>query len=223
MLRMKIYNVDWDKYFNKLCSSLINYQYNESKKDGFIVLKKREHYLKGIYIQKIETIDEIINPITNEISTYTKITYDENNFILNNNSFGLILINPTKKFRDLTNKLSIFTKFNISISNFNINLTDFFSYLESKTTDFTVKSMNVITNNSDDITANVIVKSSNTDTREYVKKLLNNEEYIINKSQCKLFIDNHTIDFEITSALSVKSKDDNLNVIIGLIEEYLNI
>jgi len=223
MLRMKIYNVDWDKYLNKLCSYLINYQYNKSKKDRFIVLKKREHYLKGIYIQKIETIDEIINPITNEISTYTKITYDENNFILNNNSFGLILINPTKKFRDLTNKLSIFTKFNISISNFNINLTDFFSYLESKTTDFTVKSMNVITNNSDDITANVIVKSSNTDTREYVKKLLNNEEYIINKSQCKLFIDNHTIDFEITSALSVKSKDDNLNVIIGLIEEYLNI
>lgn len=222
MDRIKWFEVDWSSSYDNVSKNIIIHKFTEDSRYGFKVHKRRDDYVSASYVELKEIEEEIENPITNELIVYKRVLFDRNDFVIENNKFGIELINPPRTYRSLINIIASFSDFNISIKQFNYNLSKLIPILRYKFEKLKINQIECSEVKINSHTIGKLIAKNNQDNLFVdIEKFLGDKEYVISKIKCSLYYDNKFVDFELTNNGTLKAKKNIINYISPIVKESI--
>jgi len=222
MDRVKWFEVDWSSNYDNVSSNIISNKLSDSKQYGFKVYKRRENFIHASYIEIKEVEEEVENPLTNELTVYKRVLFDKNDFAIENNNFGIELINPSRTFQHLINTIASFSNFNITIKALNYNLSKLIQVLNYKLDNLTINQIECSNIKITGLTsAKLTAKNDKSDIFCDVKEFLNDKEYIIEKVKCSFHYENQILKFELSNHGSLKAKRNVIEYLSPIIKKSI--
>ena len=222
MYRVRWFIVNWNNRYSIVIDGILSDTYDEDKNYGFKAYKKEKEFLYGAFIKKKEIEEKIENPLTNEITSYKKIMYEETRFNLENKKLGIELINPNRSIQEVINTFSSLSGFNISVKSLEINLVQFIDLLKLEFNSLLISDIECkdikIKNNT---TIKLIGKNNRTDVYTDIDNFLENHKYIIEKIKCTMSINNVSMSFELTNKGSFKTNIKNIKTLMPIIKNNI--
>jgi len=222
MYRVRWFIVNWNNRYSIVIDGILSDTYDEDKNYGFKAYKKEKEFLYGAFIKKKEIEEKIENPLTNEITSYKKIMYEETRFNLENKKLGIELINPNRSIQEVINTFSSLSGFNISIKSLEIDLVQFINLLKLEFNSLLISDIECkdikIKNNT---TIKLIGKNNRTDVYTDIDNFLENHKYIIEKIKCTMSINNVSMSFELTNKGSFKTNIKNIKTLMPIIKNNI--
>ena len=222
MERIKWFEVHWSSNYENVSKNIIANKFSENKQYGFKVYKRRDNYINASYIQIKEVEEEIENPLTNELTVYKRVLFDKNDFVIENNIFGIVLINPSRPSQQLINTIASLSNFNITIKTLNYNLSKLIQILKLKLENLTINQIECSEIKIKGLTsAKLTAKNNQNDLFCDVEEFLHNKEYIIEKVKCSFDHNSQSLNFELSNHGSLKAKKNILEFISHIIKESI--
>jgi hypothetical protein len=222
MERIKWFEVHWSSNYENVSKNIIANKFSDNKQYGFKVYKRRDDHINASYIEIKEIEEEVENPLTNELTVYKRVLFDKNDFIIENNIFGIELINPSRTSQHLINTIASLSNFNITIKPFNYNLSKLIQILKLKLENLTINQIEcseikIKGHTSGKLTA----KNNQNDLFSDIEEFLHNREYTIEKVKCSFSNNSQFVNFELSNHGSLKAKKTVLEFISPIIKESI--
>jgi len=222
MDRIKWFEVSWSSHYNNVADNIVFNKFSENQQYGFKIYKRRENYIHASYIEVKEVEEEIENPLNNELTLYKRILFEKNDFIIENNLFGLELINPSRSSQHLLTAIASLSDFNITIKPLNYSLLKLIPILKLKLENLTINQIECTDIKITNLTsAKIIAKNSQNDLFDDLEKFLQNKEYLIENIKCGFYFNSHFSSFELSNHGSLKANKNTLEYISPIIKESI--
>lgn len=223
MHRVRWFEVDWNSKYNTVIDAILADQYNEEKDYGFKAYKRRDGLLHASYIYKHMIEEKVENPLTHESTIYQKVLYEQTDFVLINNQFGIELINPTKSVQRLLNIFASKANFNIIIKPLNLDLAKLLQILKTEFDSFVIHQIEC---KDIYIKQNTLMKLSAINKRSDVscdvEEFLKDKHYTIDKIKCNFVLGSLSSSFELTDTGSLKTNKNNFEVLLPIIKNAIS-
>ncbi len=222
MDKIKWFEVHWSSNYKNVSRNIIANKFFDNKQYGFKVYKRRENYINASYIEIKEIEEEIENPLTNELTVYKRVLFDKNDFVIENNIFGIKLINPSRTSQHLINTIASLSNFNITIKALNYNLSKLIQILKLKLENLTINQIECSEIKIKGLTfAKLTANNSQNDLFCDIEEFLHDKEYTIKKVKCSFYHNSQCSNFELSNNGSLKAKKNILEFISPIIKESI--
>lgn len=131
MIKVFWFNVDWKNIFDDFKNNILKTANKQTENNFFELQKIRDNLIKGSFVEK--RIYKI--PIQDHVGNITEvenIITNKTNFIIQNSSVGIILIDPPRALKNFLNNISKVANYRISIKKNYINLLDSIELLKKE-------------------------------------------------------------------------------------------
>jgi hypothetical protein len=182
--------------------------------------------LHAIYSEKVEYSEETYDQFGNVVDEISYVSYRNISFhieVLDTNKLLMVIYDSPKSVKAFLESFSRLFDFQVGFSNPELNLIAFKSILEGDLHTKLegtgkVKVSRVVIDKTAKASIEVI---STKDAFDSLKKLIENKEYKLDKLSSSIYVDGHTVDFELSRLCSLKVRGENLYQILPSIKNTL--
>lgn len=182
--------------------------------------------LHATYSEKVEFSDETYDQFGNVIDEISYVTYRNISFhieVLDTNKLLMVIYNSPKSTRSFLDCFARLFDFQVGFSNPELNLKTFKGVLESDLKaklegTGKVKVSRVVIDKAAKASIEI---TSIKDAFESLEKLIEGKEYKLDKLSSSVYVDGHTVDFELSKTCSLKVRDEYLGYILPSIKNTL--
>lgn len=182
--------------------------------------------LHAIYSEKVEFSDEAYDQFGNVIDEISYVTYRNISFhieVLDTHKLLMVIYDSPKSVKTFLDSFSRLFGFQVGFSNPELNLKIFKGILEDDLNTKLegtgkVKVSRVVI----DKTAKASIEITSTrDAFDPLRKLIEDKEYKLDKLSSSIYVDGHTVDFELSRLCSLKVRGEHLYQILPSIKNTL--
>lgn len=182
--------------------------------------------LHAIYSEKVEFSDETYDQFGNVIDEISYTTYRNISFHiepLDTNKLLMVIYDSPKSVKSFLDAFSRLFDFQVGFSTPELNLKTFKGILESDLNSKIegtgkVKVSRVVI----DKTAKASIEITSTkDAFDSLQKLIENKDYKLDKLSSSIYVDGHTVDFELSRLCSLKIRGEHLYRILPSVKNTL--
>jgi CRISPR/Cas system type I-B associated protein Csh2 (Cas7 group RAMP superfamily) len=182
--------------------------------------------LHATYSEKVEFSDETYDQFGNVIDEISYVTYRNISFhieVLDTNKLLMVIYNSPKSMKSFLDCFTGLFDFQVGFSNPELNLKTFKGVLESDLNaklegTGKVKVSRVVIDKAAKASIEI---TSIKDAFESLEKLIEGKEYKLDKLSSSIYVDGHTVDFELSKLCSLRVRDEHLGCILPSIKSTL--
>lgn len=224
--RLKLLLINSKKNVSEMLSKL---RQLSDEKHGFTfhgVSLSESETLHATYSEKVEFSNETYDQFGNVIDEISYITYRNISFHiepLDTNKLLMVIYNSPKSTRTFLDCFTRIFDFQVGFSNPELNLKTFKAIFESDLNSKLegtgkVKVSRIVIDKAAKASIEI---TSIKDAFESLEKLIEGKEYNLDKLSSSIYVDGHTVDFEISKTCSLRIRDDHLDYILPSIKSTL--
>lgn len=213
MTRLRWFQIEPSISLKKITDNIKDNIFYNNSNYGFLIDYLRPNFIKGRYVEKIFTKDNITDPFGAE-ATYERVDYNIINFSIYHDLSLLEILNPPRSINTFINQISSITDFNITISKIKLNTMLWYNnFLIISNLNPIIRSILIRDINLENDVQAKIILSSNNDLKDKYKEIVNNKKHSLDKIQFHFSNPlNGKITLSQTGAAYINSEDPNKNL-----------
>ncbi|MCI2260916.1 hypothetical protein [Xanthomonas indica] len=182
MSRVRWLEAEWGVTLRQLANALKTERFANDSSEGFVIDRIRRDSIEARYIQRIELTEVVMDPFGKE-SSYQRLSFNEQAFIVSNMNPGLELKNGSRSLQPFFSLLSQVTDFKFAVKSISVDvdawMAAFMKKSPSKLTPDAVQVGGIAFH--DGATARAIVKSGRGDASAAAKEIVAGKPYVVEK------------------------------------------
>lgn len=219
MNRVRWLSAQWPASMRSIGNKMKSMPFTENSIDGFSIERIREDFIEGRFIEKYAYQEVNSDPFGNE-EILERIGYRSTDFTLYAQFPHIEIRNGQRSIKEFINRLLEACNFNLVVSPVSVDLLDwvakFQKSIDQKTTVDSLQVSNVEFEGG--ILGKILLKGDK-DVREAVTHIVGDKNYIIEKLQMKIMLDNLRVSIHLANNGSVRIPSDHSMRLLPLLRK----
>lgn len=219
MQRYRWFHYNWPESISELAELMRSNAFSHEVKQGFILEKVRTNVVSAKYLVKNEAEETVTDPLTGDVSTFVRVSYDVVSFNLYDSFPSIELIDPPRRLLPFIHGLGALIGEDITIGKVEVDIIQLFEFMSGKLKKLKIVSVdcsNILLSINCDAKLSVCGQE---DVKPDVDKLLDGKSYSIDKAKVSYMRPNGTVsNFEISRSGGIRLPEGDVDFILPVIK-----